>query len=115
MNRTLTIVALIALAFSFQAQAKPGILKGFQAAYPKTKLLALANKCTICHIEDSEENERNVYGADLEKTKHTGGLPDFKAVEALDSDGDGFTNIQEINAGSNPSDKSDVPAAVGAN
>lgn len=104
MKNSLTLITLFVLAISFQAQAKPGFLKQFKAQYPKSKL----NDCVICHIAESEENERNSYGADLETTLKNNKL-DFKAVEALDSDGDGATNLEEINAGTQPGDKSSVP------
>lgn len=110
MKSSLTLATLFALAFTFHVQAKPVIFKAFKAQYPKTKL----NDCIICHISDDADDDgnmqRNSYGSDLEKTiKVKGNLPDFKAVEALDSDGDGFSNIDEINAGTLLGDKSSFP------
>jgi hypothetical protein len=91
--------------FAFTAEAKPKNMKLFKAAYPKSAL----NDCLVCHAEQ-ETYTRNSYGQDLEKN-----ALNFKAVEALDSDGDGATNLAEITAGSYPGDKSAVPAVEGAN
>ena len=108
MNRKLTISTLLALMFSFQVQAHPAFLRAFKAQYPKTTL----NDCLICHA-NQDDYERNAYGQDVENNISKG-VPNFKAIEQLDSDGDGFTNIQEINAGSFPGDPTSVPAPVGA-
>jgi hypothetical protein len=35
---------------------------------------------------------------------------DFKAIEGFDSDVDGFTNLAEINAGTEPGNKDSHPA-----
>jgi hypothetical protein len=46
----------------------------------------------------------NSYGAEFAKNNH-----DFGAVEPLDSDGDGFSNIDEIKALTFPGDPADNP------
>ncbi len=81
-------------------EAKPKFLKGFSANYPGAKV----NDCVICHVNESNFM-MNAYGASLMVNKM-----DFKAIEEEDSDGDGVSNIAEINAGSNPGDKSSVPS-----
>ncbi len=41
----------------------------------------------------------------LKATKTKDGTYDFAAIEKKDSDGDGVSNIDEINKGTNPGDK----------
>ncbi len=62
------------------------------------------NACATCHSDESFG--LNAYGDDLEAQA---GSVDAKltAVEALDSDGDGISNIDEINAATWPGDASD--------
>lgn len=51
----------------------------------------------------------NPYGADLVK-QQTRDAAAFKAIEKLDSDKDGFSNIAEIQAGTLPGDPASKPA-----
>lgn len=63
----------------------------FKAAYPAAKAL---HNCKTCH---EATPKLNYYGNDLQANANNP-----KAVESLDSDGDGKTNLEEINAGTNP-------------
>ncbi len=83
--------------------------KDFVAKYPDAK--AKLGKCTTCHVKPlpkKEDHEANAYGKDLAKhvidakaeKKHY----DLAKIEALDSDGDGVSNLDEIKAGTNPGD-----------
>lgn len=78
--------------------------------------------CTTCH---ETPPSLNVFGADvsaallpgeprpLSDGAFTAGLPEaLAAVEGLDSDGDGHTNLDEITAGSSPSEATSVPLPV---
>ncbi len=80
----------------------PGYLAAFNALYGT----ALTDKysCQVCHTTPPALNP---YGNDYLNSGHN-----FSAIEFLDSDGDGFTNIVEINAGTNPGDAASHPAAV---
>lgn len=99
MKKIISVLCAVLFLAPAISMAKPGIGKKFAAAYPATKLTG----CTVCHNEG--DYSRNSYGLDLEKVKN-----DFKAVEELDSDADGFTNIAEITAGTFPGDvKSNPP------
>lgn len=65
--------------------------------------------CTLCHQSDSWELTK--YGKDFSKKGR-----DFKAIEALDamdSDQDGFTTADEWKAGSNPGDPASTPKHPG--
>ena len=85
-----------------QAFAMPKYMKAFGAAYPNFK----KTSCSVCHNAD---NTRNAYGLDVGKNL-AGGVVNFKAIEAVDSDGDSFANLEEINAGSMPGDKDSTPS-----
>ena len=85
------------------AQAKPEYLDAFNKKYGtrSTKL----DSCQTCHASQSPNAQNlNPYGTDLGKHNH-----DFGAIEGLDSDGDGFKNIDEINATTFPGDPNDNP------
>jgi hypothetical protein len=60
--------------------------------------------CLTCHPAGSS---RNSYANDWRNNGHN-----FAAVEGMDSDNDGFTNIDEIVAGTFPGNASSKPAAV---
>ena len=77
--------------------------------------------CDLCHTAPPT---LNLYGTDvssnllvgtdrpLSESQFQGGLPDaLAASEELDSDGDGFSNLEELLAGSSPADESAVPEA----
>jgi uncharacterized membrane protein len=76
---------------------------------------ALANaKCMICHTSPNG-GERNPYGKDLEAQITAANADDLTvpmivAIENKDSDGDGFSNIEEIKAGALPGDPTSHPA-----
>jgi len=84
--------------------------KQFLAKYPDAK--AKLGKCTTCHMKGlpkKEDHEANAYGKDVAEkavvdAKAAKKSYDFTKVEALDSDGDGVSNVDEIKAGTNPGD-----------
>ena len=100
------ISALLSMAgFAFlvsPATAKPEYLQGFNKKYGTqgTKL----DSCNTCHTTAQDADHLNPYGQDFGKANH-----DYGAVEGLDSDGDSFKNIDEINAGTFPGDPKDNP------
>lgn len=98
MKRLLIAVLLLTLAAP-AAYAKKKMLTEFKKNYPATNF-----DCNLCHIEGSEDDSLNSYGTDLNDSGF-----DYKAIEAKDSDGDGATNLTEINAGTLPGDMSSVP------
>ncbi len=78
--------------------------------------------CDTCHVAPPR---LNAYGADvaarlvpsearpLHADVFTAGLADaLIAVEGLDSDGDGYLNGEEIDAGTSPADEGSVPVAL---
>jgi hypothetical protein len=88
------IAGFFALAFG-----SPGYLTDFRTAYPTTAL----NSCTVCHTSPPTLNP---YGNAWLASGY-----DFAAIAGLDSDGDGFSNIAEIQAGTYPGNAASKPAA----
>ncbi|HEY3488655.1 MAG TPA: choice-of-anchor D domain-containing protein [Candidatus Deferrimicrobiaceae bacterium] len=84
------------------AHASPGYLTSFNTQYgtSATRL----NTCTLCHTSPPALNP---YGSAFAAAGHS-----FTAIEAADSDGDGYTNLVEIKALTFPGDPADHPAAT---
>ncbi len=93
------------------AEAKRPWMDDFVDQYPQTAGSQLddrggnANACLTCHVVGSRR--RNEYGADWKDAGKNSAA--FVAIENDDSDGDGISNIDEINALTFPGNASDVP------
>jgi hypothetical protein len=100
------VLSAFGFAFSPPAQSTPEWSSQFNSKYSAsgTKL----DSCTTCHQAGAAPSQEtlNPYGADFAANNH-----DFAVIEPLDSDGDGVTNIDEINGGSFPGDPADKPMA----
>lgn len=94
------VIAVGVIAISTSASAKDSILTSFTSNYPATAGSAL-DSCSTCH---TSVPALNAYGSALQAA----GL-NFRTIEGLDSDGDGFTNLQEIRALTNPGVASSRP------
>ena len=94
------VVALGVFALTDTASATNGVLDTFTTAYPGTAGTALAN-CSTCH---TSVPNLNAYGSAL----RAAGM-NFAGIEGLDSDGDGFSNLQEIRNLTNPGNAADNP------
>lgn len=104
MNYKLTFalfLAVIVLIVAPMAAARPTYFASFNQKYDTsdTKL----NSCNTCHTSGGG-SPRNPYGI----AYSTSGR-DFTSIETFDSDNDGFTNIEEINALTLPGDPNDYP------
>jgi mono/diheme cytochrome c family protein len=103
----LAIALLVVLGDGAAAKDKDDFLPTFRATYPAAAGTRL-DSCSLCHFTDSNgKREENQFAEDFEDADK-----DFIAVQALDSDGDGFTNYQEIQAGTLPGVASDNPNTV---
>ncbi|MCX7771227.1 MAG: hypothetical protein N2202_09155 [Proteobacteria bacterium] len=93
---------ILALTFVFNSKsfAISGYLNSFNTTYG-TKGTVL-DSCNLCHTVKPAVNN---YGAAYMNNGYS-----FKAIENLDSDGDGFTNIAEINARTFPGDPNSKPS-----
>lgn len=118
-------IAALALAWPAALLAKPVAPVAFCEVYPEAPAcVAGVPACTYCHA--GTPPARNTYGAQLEAellpararplsdADFLSGLPAaLAAIEARDADGDGFTNHQEILAGTLPANAASVPDAAG--
>jgi len=86
------------------AQALPSYVTSFNATYPSAATSALSS-CVLCHINPAGGGTRNGYGNAFLASGHN-----FKTIETQDSDGDGYTNIAEINAKTFPGNAASHPA-----
>jgi hypothetical protein len=89
-------------------QAAGSDLTAFVAKYPATTNSKL-NSCTLCHVTTNPV-VLNPYGADYKAQGRNAAA--FTAIQSLDSDVDGRTNLQEITALTFPGNANDPPAAT---
>lgn len=97
------LTLLLAVVVRPEARALPDYLAQFNSTYGTsgTKL----DDCATCHSGGAPSAANlNPYGTDFAGANH-----DFAAIEPKDSDGDGVTNIDEINARTFPGDPNDHP------
>lgn len=101
------LIAPLILLTMHGAEARSGYLNTFNTLYG-TAGSALDN-CLTCHGES--KSIRNPYGADVEAGLNSGmsAAEAIIAIEPDDSDGDGYSNIDEITALSLPGDASSTP------
>ncbi len=95
-----TAIVFLSVLFATSAFAKMPYMQAFKKAYPEASSIA---KCTLCHVTPGY-TVRTAYGHDLEVN-----AINFQAVEALDSDADGFTNLDEIKKLTDPSNVESHP------
>ncbi|MBI5103314.1 MAG: hypothetical protein HZB33_15990 [Nitrospirae bacterium] len=90
MKRFMVLMLGVTMLFSCfgLAEALQPYLDAFIARYPNAG--AISN-CGVCHNSAQNPGSRNSYGAAYGSNGHN-----FTAIEPLDSDGDGFTNLAEI-------------------
>ncbi len=115
--------ALFAVFLLPSAPAQPPGPAVFCDVYPQAPACAAGDvSCATCHTAPPS---LNLYGAEvsahldperprpLHADAFSDGLPQaLAAVEALDSDVDGFSNLQEITGGSSPADANSTPVAT---
>jgi hypothetical protein len=102
------LAAFLILALAGTASAKPPIRQSFFGAYPAAvgtrldNLPSHATHCGVCHFDFNGGGARNPYGVRLGNV--IGGYPNNDAgrqqamhsIENEDSDGDGYTQLDEI-------------------
>jgi mono/diheme cytochrome c family protein len=105
MKRLLGITALVGIAT--MAMAMAGFNKVFDTNYKVEKSSALGKaSCGLCHAS-AKGGKLNPYGADLAAEMKKAGSKKLtpailKAVEGMDSDKDGKSNLDEIKADTHP-------------
>lgn len=100
------------LLLSAAASALPTDAAMFKQVYnPKDGTKLVTAGCLLCHDKAPfTKTGLNPYGADLAKQAKPRTAAAFRAIEKLDSDKDGFTNLREIQAGTLPGDPASKPA-----
>lgn len=117
-HRLSSVLVVVAVAgVGSVAHAKPTGPLRFCETYPDSNLCAVsAPACTLCHIiTDPNDPSWNPYGEAVRVDLDDGDFDtmvgaSLLAVEDDDSDGDGFTNIEEIEAGTHPGLDTSAPA-----
>ncbi|CAN5576784.1 hypothetical protein BH11ARM2_BH11ARM2_17420 [soil metagenome] len=101
----------VVFLISAQASALPEFLETFKKTYPlKADSKIAGTECNICHAGPPK---RNVYGKSVQEAGHnkvTAAI--LHSIDAKDSDGDGWTNGEEIRAGTLPGDPNSHPAGA---
>lgn len=109
----LLLLALFA-ASAVLAPAKSSWVKDFQKKYPNSKYLKNFHGCMLCHVDVKKKASMlTAYGKDYKAAKGDKSEK-YGKIEKLDSDKDKFSNIDEIKAGSNPTDPKSTPKAINA-
>ncbi len=102
-RRLLLMIAFVLAAATVFATST--YLANFRTTYPAAATSQL-NSCVLCHIDPNGGGTRNAYGEAFRNAGHS-----YTAIEGADSDGDGFTNLQEIQALTFPGDAASHPPA----
>ena len=109
------LIALILAMASVAAFATPEQMDAFRSALKLNKESSLFKaECTTCHTKPPEHNP---FGKDLKASLRMSGektlnLKVIESVYAKDSDGDGWSNGDEINQGFLPGDPNSHPAGM---
>ena len=99
MGLAVVVMFLLSLSFPSAASARPFRLGKVQAK----------QGCATCHFDPKGGGKRNPFGEDYERIAIPAGEKVTKELKDKDSDGDGYTNGQELKAGSNPGNPNSTP------
>ncbi|NJN93697.1 MAG: cytochrome c [Anaerolineales bacterium] len=99
----LTTIGLILVIAPPLVQAERPFLSEAKARYPQIEGSKL-DDCRLCHKNKEGGGPRNAFGQDFQIHSY-----DFAVMENLDTDGDGFTNLEEFMALTIPSNPKNFP------
>jgi len=102
---SLLLFSIVALAGLTLVSATSNFLVSFNEHYNTTD--TRVDSCVVCH--GSNAGYLNPYGAAYRNSND-----DFASIETQDSDGDGFSNLEEINALTFPGNPGDYPGNTSA-
>jgi mono/diheme cytochrome c family protein len=105
LGAVMAIGLLFVLARDVEAKNKSEFLPAFEATYPAA-VGSRIDSCTLCHNIQGSEHKLNSYAKQWKEDEN------FVAINNLDADGDGYTNVQEIDAHTFPGNASDNPSTV---
>ncbi|MCE8425739.1 MAG: hypothetical protein J5U17_08185 [Candidatus Methanoperedens sp.] len=91
-----------------QVMARQNYLSTFETTYPAAAGSRI-DACNLCHNSPEGGDARNSYGLSYASSGRN-----FAAIETADSDGDGWTNLQEIKSLTFPGDANDHPTTTPA-
>lgn len=101
---------VMGIFFSQPTQAKPSYLTRLKVKYPVINDSKLDN-CQICHAGGIADGPINFFADDFYENQHPSKIAN---IEDVDSDGDGFTNLEELVAHTFPGDPNDFPEGLPA-
>ena len=114
---TLAAVTIVLVGASGSASAREKFLDQFKQVYTTMKSGGNLDNasCDLCHLNGPPK--LNKYGASVKAALEKANAKDVTAdvlhsIEALDSDGDGFSNGEEITADTLPGDEKSHPAGA---
>lgn len=99
----LTTIGLILVTAPPLVRAERPFLSQAKARYPQLEGSKL-DDCRLCHKNKEGGGPRNAFGQDFQIHSY-----DFAVMENLDTDGDGFTNLEEFMALTIPSNPKNFP------
>ena len=105
LGTVMAIGLLFILAHDVEAKNKSEFLPAFEATYPAA-VGSRIDSCTLCHNVQGSEYKLNPYARQWKEDEN------FVAINNQDADGDGYSNIEEINAHTFPGNPSDNPSTV---
>ena len=112
---TFASIVLLLTITATVAGARPEFQTAFKAAYPllKTGGVIDSASCNLCHKNGPPK--LNPYGSTIKSAMDRVSAQNLTAsmlhsIESVDSDGDGFSNLEEINADTLPGDPTSHPA-----
>lgn len=97
----IAFVAILLLAP--QVMARQSYLSTFETTYPAAAGSRI-DACNLCHNSPQGGDARNPYGLAYASSGRN-----FAGIENTDSDGDGYTNLQEIQSLTFPGNANDHP------
>lgn len=111
MRRLTLVLVAVLIGIAIIAMATPALHTAFMNAYHPKAGSALAKAgCVTCHVKMGS-TALNPYGMELKGKPKT--AASLKAIEKMDADKDGFSNMAEIKAGTLPGDPKSHPAKPG--
>ena len=99
------LVIVYSLSTATKGSANSTDISNARTKYPKFVNTRI-DSCSLCH---TSAPSLNPYGQDYKDNGNPRSIANLVAIESKDSDGDGFTNIQEIMALTFPGASSDFP------
>ena len=113
MNRKIALLVLLLTAIALAGVPEASARESYKPAFEENYSSAVGTRidqCLLCHTTSfGSIKNPNPYGTDYQKNGNN-----FAMIEPLDSDGDGFTNIDEIHNLTFPGDGKDFPGSPAA-